>query len=241
MRGSGYGVVLHRIMTSHIVAVLAFVCARLGLRPNHVSVVSCVSALAAFLIAFLLPVEQPVLSILAIWGLLQLAHLFDCADGLLARATRSETEFGEFLDHTLDVITYTFGPAAVFVYAYRAALAQGAQALAHATLTVGFVFVVFRFARYFAWQKFGYVYGQSASDRQHGFVQVLLLCLSEYQVSMIGVLAFLVSPIAALTIFGAQASLLLGAYFRYFARARKASAVALQDAASGPKETAYQG
>ena len=156
------------------------------------------------------------LSILVIWGLAQASYLLDCADGLLARATGTETRFGEILDHTLDIVSYAFGLAAFFVYVYRGALAKDEDGLAHAALTVGFIFVVARSARYFAWQKWGSAHRPPAQYPWH--IEMVLKALMEFQVSMLGVLAFLLSPVAGLLIFAIQTMLHTAAYIRYIVR-----------------------
>ena len=233
LRASGYGVPLKEILTSPFAAVLAYGSARLRLRPDHVTALTCVAGFSAFLAAFVLPVERPVASILAIWALAQAAFLLDCADGLLARATGTESRAGQILDHTLDFITYAFALSAVFVFVYREALAQDQAALGHAALTVGFFFILARSARYHTWQMFGDT--SQKEVRLSWSPEEILKTAMEFQVSMLGVLAFLVSPTLALLVFAGQATILALAYFRHIARARSAARRSEPAEAARPK------
>ena len=48
-------------------------------------------------------------------GLIMLGMVFDCFDGLVARATRSTTNFGGQLDSLADVVTFGVAPATLMV------------------------------------------------------------------------------------------------------------------------------
>jgi archaetidylinositol phosphate synthase len=72
----------------------------LGLKPNHITVMSfCCSLAAAF--SFAVASEHSLGSTLA-GALLLLSGLFDATDGSMARLYGEETNFGAFLDSVLD-------------------------------------------------------------------------------------------------------------------------------------------
>ena len=96
-----------------------------GLRPDHVSLASLLlSATAAALVA----------GQVLIWAgvVFLLAGLLDLLDGLMARSSQSETEFGAFLDSTIDRISDGLVLAAVVFYFARQgeAVVAGVAALA---------------------------------------------------------------------------------------------------------------
>jgi phosphatidylglycerophosphate synthase len=73
---------------------------RLGLAPNHVTLlgfaVACAAALAVS--------RGALLSALGLWWL---SRLFDGTDGILARETGTSTAFGSYLDIVLDMAAYS--------------------------------------------------------------------------------------------------------------------------------------
>jgi archaetidylinositol phosphate synthase len=76
---------------------------RLGLKPNHVTLISFCCSLAAAL-SFVLVAEHSLKGIYA-GILLLLSGLFDATDGVMARLYREESNFGAFLDSVLDRVS----------------------------------------------------------------------------------------------------------------------------------------
>ena len=220
-RDGGYEIAVNRWATSHAAALAAYMSARLGLTPNQVTLLSLVCGLVGFLLAFGLPVSRPEISIAVIVIFAELTFILDCADGLLARVTGTATPYGNLIDHTLDVASQSCALSAVFVYTYRAGLSLQNPELANAALVVGFLFLVARTTRHTAIHLSGSLFGeQSTALRSKGNVlNRVLKNLLEYQVSMIAVVAYLVSPIASLVIFGAQTLICAAAVTRRIVRA----------------------
>jgi len=75
----------------------------LGLKPNHITLMSFCCSLAAAL-SFVLVAEHPLKGISACI-LLLLSGLFDATDGTMARLYGEESHFGAFLDSVLDRIS----------------------------------------------------------------------------------------------------------------------------------------
>ncbi len=224
-RGSGFTTAFSRATTSHSAALVAIVSAWRGMTPNHLTVLSCLAGVAAFIIAFFLPTGQPVISVIVLFVVAELAFVLDCADGNLARGTNSATRFGGYFDHTLDVVSQTCALAAIFVFAYRTGLASNNASLAHAALIIGFVFLLVREARHFAVHLFQEMFSPerapAGSSHTMATAVTLLKSLHTYQASMLAVLVYLASPIASLVIFGIQAGLLVISILRHIGRARR--------------------
>ena len=220
-RDDGYETAVNRWATSHAAASVAYVSARLGLTPNQVTLMSFICGIVSFLIAFSLPVSQPAISIAVIVIFAELTFILDCADGLLARVTDTATPYGNLIDHTLDVASQSCALSGVFVYAYRAGLSLQNPELANATLVVGFLFLVARITRHTAIHLSDSLFGeQTTALRPTGNVlNSLLTNLLEYQVSMIAVVAYLLSPMASLVMFGAQTLMCAAAVTRRIVRA----------------------
>ncbi len=222
-RDGGYEIAVNRWATSHAAALAAYISARLGLTPNQVTLLSLVCGLVGFLLAFGLPVSRPEISIAVIVIFAELTFILDCADGLLARVTDTATPYGSFIDHTLDIASQTCALSAVFVFAYRAGLSLQNPELANAALVVGFLFLVARITRHTAIHLSASWFGQQTTAlRPKGNVlNRLLTNLLEYQVSMIAVVAYLLSPVLSLAIFGAQTLICAAAVTRRIVRAMK--------------------
>ena len=220
-RGDGYGTAINRWATSHAAALVAYGSARLGLTPNQVTLMSLVCGMVGFLLAFGLPVSQPVISISVIVILAELTFILDCADGLLARATDTATPCGEYIDHTLDIASQSCALSAFFVFAYRAELSLQNPGLANAAPVVGFLFLAARITRHTAIHLSGSLFGpQTTAQRsKRSILSRLLTNLLEYQVSMLAVVTYLLSPTASLAIFGAQALMCAAAVARRIVRA----------------------
>ncbi len=224
-RGAGFETAFSRATTSHSAALVAFVSSWLGMTPNHLTLLSCLAGVAAFIIAFLLPTGQPVISVIVLFVIAELVFVLDCADGILARGTNSTTRFGGYLDHTLDVVSQTCGLAAIFVFAYRSGLASNNAEFAHAALIVGFLFLLARNTRHFAVLLYHEMFSTErvplSSSHTMAAAETVLKSLHTYQVSMLAVLVYLASPIASLVIYGMQAALLTISVFRHIGRARR--------------------
>lgn len=80
--------------------------ARAGISANNLTFLSLVTGLLA---VYCVWVRRPVLG-----GLLYaLSYYFDCADGCMARFTRTESEFGDRFDHYKDILVFTLLLAAL--------------------------------------------------------------------------------------------------------------------------------
>jgi phosphatidylglycerophosphate synthase len=107
---------------------LAAVLARLGVRPDHVTAIAFLLALAAAaLIAFGRPVSG-----LAVW---LVSRIGDGLDGALARETAAASAFGGYLDITLDMTAYS---AIVIGFA----IAHPSQSVGWAAVLAGYVVVI---------------------------------------------------------------------------------------------------
>jgi phosphatidylglycerophosphate synthase len=218
-RGDGYETAVNRWATSHAAALVAYTGARLGLTPNQVTLLSLVCGVVGFLLAFALPVDRPEISIAVIVIFAELAFILDCADGLLARVTDTATPYGKFIDHTLDIASQSCALGAIFVYAYRAGLSLQNPELANGALVVGFVFLLARATRHTAIHLSDSLFGRPMQPSKGKTLNSLLTNLLEYQASMIAVVAYLVSPLACLAMFGAQTLLCAAAVTRRLVRA----------------------
>jgi phosphatidylglycerophosphate synthase len=224
-RGTGFDTAFNRVTTSHSAAVVAFASSRLGMTPNHLTLLSCLAGISAFTIAIFLPTGQPVISVIVIFIFAELVFVLDCADGILARGTNTATRFGGYFDHTLDVVSQTCGLAAIFVFAYRAGLASNDSYFSHAALIMGFLFLLIREARHvavhFYHEMFSPEHDPLGSSHTMATAVTALKGLHTYQASMVAVLVYLVSPIATLVIFGLQVPFLMVSILRHIDRARR--------------------
>lgn len=107
-----------------------------GVTPNMVTVAGlAVHFLTAALLATApIPVSPVIwLSVLVLW---QLAFSLDCADGQLARARRSSSPFGAWLDQLVDVLTHALVYAALIIYLVRALALDGLSAAFLASIVI---------------------------------------------------------------------------------------------------------
>ncbi|WP_407564508.1 CDP-alcohol phosphatidyltransferase family protein [Streptomyces sp. 184] len=89
----------------------------LGLRPNHVTLLSAaVTSGGIATVALVRPGWGPAL---AVYALLVVGFALDSADGQLARLRRESSAAGEWLDHVVDCAKVTAVHAAVLVSFYR--------------------------------------------------------------------------------------------------------------------------
>lgn len=224
-RGAGFDTAFSRATTSHAAALVAIGASLLGMTPNHLTLLSCLTGITAFITSFLLPTDQPVVSILVLFVISTFAFVLDCADGILARGTSRATRFGGFFDHTLDVVTQTCGLAAIFVFAYRSGRAFNDTEFAHMALITGFLFLLIREARNFSIHLYQATF--SPQYATHNFPPAIaaamgaLKSLLTYQFSMLAVLAYLASPAVSFAMFGMQTAVLFISLLRCIFRARR--------------------
>lgn len=223
-RNFATSVVLDRVTVNNASILVAFASYKVGVTPNQLSIASGLSALFAFSVALFLPTDQMILSVVIIFLLSQLSYIFDCADGQLARATDTVSDFGEFLDKGIDVVSSFLSFGAFFVYAYRHFEYVGLTTWADTCLLVGFTFLTARISRFAVLEMFKRsppeTHLVSRSDQSP--IRVLLISLMDHQCSLFNMLLFLLWPAACLSIFVVQAMILGAVYVRYFLRARHA-------------------
>jgi phosphatidylglycerophosphate synthase len=224
-RGAGFDTTFSRVTISHSAALVAIAASFLGMTPNHLTLLSCLAGIAAFITAFLLPTDQPVISILVLFVIASFAFVLDCADGILARGTNRATRFGGFFDHTLDVVTQTCGLAAIFVFAYRSGLASNNTEFANAALVTGFIFLLIREARNFSIHLYQATFSPKRVARNLPRIAAIatgvIKSLLTYQFSMLAVLVYLASPIASFAMFGVQTAVIFVSLVRCIGRARR--------------------
>ena len=149
-RNSKTIIFLDRVTINNISVFVAFVSYKLGVTANQLSLASGIFGAFAFLAALFLPPDQIFLSVVAIYLLSQASYLFDCADGQLARTTKTTSEFGAFLDLGIDISSMFLSLGSIFIYAYRHFKYFGFFNEADLFLLVGFVFIGVRTSRFFA-------------------------------------------------------------------------------------------
>ena len=101
-----------RLVFERVGGLIAYACARLGVRPNAVTPVGGACGVAG---AVLLGAATTPRGALAGGLLLALAYCLDCADGQLARATGSATAAGGWLDVTVDAVVTSFVAVSVSI------------------------------------------------------------------------------------------------------------------------------
>jgi len=101
-----------RLVFERVGGLIAYACARLGVRPNAVTLVGGACGVAG---AVLLGTATTPHRALAGGLLLALAYCVDCADGQLAHATGSATAAGAWLDVTVDAVVTSFVAVSVSV------------------------------------------------------------------------------------------------------------------------------
>ena len=220
-RNLATNIILDRIATNNVSVLIAFAGYKLGVTPNQVSFASAISSVLAFCAALVLPPDQMNLSVTAIFLLSQIAYLFDCADGQLARATGTTSEFGAFLDKGIDVASSFFSFGSFFVYVYRYFRHFELIHEADLFLLVGFLFIGARTSRFFTWQLFSMFLPEtynSTKSKENGS-NVLLTSFMDHQFSLLNMLVFLLWPMVCLGIFAAQTLILGASYVRFFIRA----------------------
>jgi len=220
-RNSAESVLLDKFSINNASFAVAWLAYVFKVTPNQLSVASGVFSLCAFVIALGWPAAELTAPLLWIFACAQTAYLLDCADGQLARATGQASEFGDLLDHGIDVGASTLVFGGVFAFLYRHFSAAGAPETADLSLLVGFLFLLARSVRFFAWQKFSYLYGDKEKGvrREPSATHHILVSLMDHQMSLFGIILFLTMPAVGFMLFVGQAILLGTAYLRYFVRA----------------------
>lgn len=87
-----------------VAARLSFVFYKCGIGPNMVTMLSSLVSMLA-MIFLIIGYPMTMIGALGVGGLLALGYALDCADGQLARATGLSSKLGEWLDHTMDLVT----------------------------------------------------------------------------------------------------------------------------------------
>ena len=82
-------------------ACTAYLASRLGLKPNHLTFISCGLIILSMVLAVGMP-GYGWMKAISVSSLLALSFVIDCADGQLARATNQTSKLGAWLDHLVD-------------------------------------------------------------------------------------------------------------------------------------------
>lgn len=214
---------LDRYSVNNVSIFVAYASYKLGFTPNQLSVASGVFSGFAFLSALILPPDSLTLSILAIFVLSQSSYLLDCADGQLARATNTESEFGAYLDVGIDVTSAMLSFGSLFCYLFRYHYDSGNYFLGDVSVLVGFLFILTRTSRFFLMQNFINIFKQREIDlrKQRSFAEGLGGSFMDQQMSLFGMLLFLVSASSGFALYIAQSIILGAVAVRYFLRARQ--------------------
>lgn len=117
LRFSHGGYPLTRGVSQRLGACIAFLACRARLSPSFLTL--CGAALVLGTSAAYASLAPGWGSAIALLLMYQLAYGFDCADGQLARATRTSSEFGAWLDVATDYLRYIAIAMAVFVVLVR--------------------------------------------------------------------------------------------------------------------------
>jgi len=219
-RNFGTNIFLDRLI-NNVSVFIAFACYKLGINANQLSLASGISSIFAFCAALVLPPDQMSQSVVALYLLSQVSYLFDCADGQLARATGTTSEFGTFLDKSIDVASSFLCFGSFFTYVYRYFIHIDLLNEANLFLLVGFLFIAARTSRYFTWQMFSIFLPNiyRITKTKENRITLFLMTIMNHQISLFNMLMFLLWPIVCLGIFTVQAVILGSVYMRYFMRA----------------------
>ena len=115
---SSTGVALYsRWLNRPLGRVLAVVAYRLGLSPNHVTVISALTTFAGITLLALVGPSWP--AALGVALLLVLGYALDSADGQVARLGGGGSPAGEWLDHVIDAMKGIAIHAAVLIHWHR--------------------------------------------------------------------------------------------------------------------------
>lgn len=220
-RNSEGQVAIDRLFANNISVFLAFISYRIRISPNQITMTSGFLGIISLTLSILLPIDQFFTSIILIFAASQLSYFMDCTDGLLARSTNNTSIFGEFFDHTLDAFSFFIIFGGFFAYLYRHYESTGDTLIAHLCLITGFFIIFTHTIRFMAWSNYLFIFGsnpETAKKRENIVIEILKNAM-DHQVSLFGMLVFLLHPMAAFALFFLQGVILLGVYFRYFYRA----------------------
>lgn len=109
---------LTRQLSYRLGAVLALIAARIGLSPHMVTILSFLTGVGGALIVAMQPALPLPLAGIFLFITLHLAYAFDCADGVLARATRRTSLSGALLDKCGDLLGAMMIPGILGVAAF---------------------------------------------------------------------------------------------------------------------------
>jgi hypothetical protein len=109
---------LTRHISYRLGAVLALVAERVGLTPHAVTALSFLTGVGGACAVALLPDLSRWMAGLILFVTLHLAYGLDCADGVLARATRRASKSGGLLDKTADLIGAMMIPGILGISAF---------------------------------------------------------------------------------------------------------------------------
>ena len=212
---------IDKLIANNISVFIAFAFHKLKISPNKTTVLSGIAGITSLILSAMLPVDQIIYPIILIFTAAQISFVLDCADGLLARATNNASKFGEFFDHTLDAFSFFIIFGGFFTYLYRYYLSTNDNLFAYLSLLTGFLIIFAHTIRFLAWINYRHLFGsgEKISPAKDGVAVLILKNFMDHQVSLFGMLLFLIHPVAAFAVYLAQSIILLGAYFRYFHRA----------------------
>ncbi|MHA1536706.1 MAG: CDP-alcohol phosphatidyltransferase family protein [Alphaproteobacteria bacterium] len=212
---------IDKLIANNISAFIAYIFHAFNITPNNTTVLSGTMGIFALILSIVLPNDQMLLSILIIYAAAQTSFILDCTDGLLARATNNSSKFGEFFDHTLDAFSFFIIFGGFFTYLYRHYLFLDNKLYAYLCLISGFFIIFTHTIRFMAWINFRHLFGldEKSSPAKDGVAVLILKNFMDHQISLFGMLVFLIHPVAAFALYFTQGFILLGAYFRYFYRA----------------------
>lgn len=221
-RHEGVTLLIDRYVAYNLSVFATFCSARAGLTPNHVSLISVAFAAVAFLLGVFLPAGDMLSSVAMIYAASQIAYVFDCADGQLARATDTTSKYGDFFDKSIDIISNTLIFGGYFAFLYRHFVTIDEPGTAPSWLLLGFFFLTARAARFAVWQRLEAEHGPALSGQEtrEGMAVALLKNFMDMQVSLFGMLLFPFVPELAFALFSTQTLILAAVYVRYFARAK---------------------
>ncbi|HIF08924.1 MAG TPA: CDP-alcohol phosphatidyltransferase family protein [Sneathiellales bacterium] len=181
-----------------------------------------VAALCAFLLGLLLPASDVLIPVVLIYLTAQMAYVFDCADGQLARAMGTASKFGDFLDKSVDIVSFTLIFGGYFGFLYRHLTVAGDNANAEIWLLLGFLFLAARTSRFAVWQRIQFEVGdrEAALTKDDGMLVTVVKNVMDMQASLFGLLLFPFAPDLCLLLFAIQTVIMAAVYVRYFIRAK---------------------
>ena len=140
---------IDKLVANNLSVFLAFMFYRMGLAANDVTALRGVLSVIYFIVAVFLPSNSVALSILALFFFAYFIFLLDCADGQLARATETESRFGDFFDICIDNSAHALLLGGFFCFAYKYFEHIGDVYHMRMSLVVGFLLVVSKTSRFF--------------------------------------------------------------------------------------------